>query len=66
MTHDEEKLPREQRESIRDVKKYEGIVAQRKKAGENGAKKKWQDATNDSNVINSMAKIANAKSDMAK
>ena len=50
----------------RDSEKYEGIVAQRKKAGENGAKKKWQDATNDSNVINSMAKIANAKSDMAK
>lgn len=50
----------------RDSERYEETVAQRKKSGANGAKKRWQDTANDSTATADIAKIANAKSNMAK
>ncbi len=47
----------------RDTEKYEGVIAQRKKAGTDGAKKRWSD---DSTATSTIAKVANAKNNMAK
>lgn len=49
----------------RDSERYEETVAQRKKSGANGAKKRWQDTANNSTATADIAKIANAKNSMA-